>query len=46
MRCDYCNCQLTPANNGEYAPRGIPLYVCKACYQKLKNSEVKKEELK
>lgn len=44
MRCGYCGCQLTPANNGGHAPHGIPLYVCKACYQKLKDSEIKKEE--
>jgi len=36
MRCDCCNCLLTPANDGGYAPYGLPLYVCKACYQKLK----------
>lgn len=40
MRCDYCNCQLTPGNNGGYAPNGLPLYVCKACYQKLKDEKV------
>lgn len=40
MRCDYCNCPLTPANDGGYAPNGLPLYVCEACYQKLKCSKI------
>ena len=40
MRCDSCNQQLTPANNGVFAPNGLPLYVCKSCYQKLKNSKI------
>lgn len=43
-KCDYCNCQLTPANNGGYAPHGLPLYVCKACYQKLKDSKIISQE--
>lgn len=36
MRCDYCNCPLTPANDGGHAPYGLPLYVCKSCYKFLK----------
>lgn len=40
MRCDYCNCQLAPANDGGYAPNGLPLYICKICYQKLKSGKL------
>lgn len=36
MRCDRCGVTLTISNNGGYAPYGIPLYVCKYCYNKLK----------
>lgn len=31
--------KLTAENNGSFAPYGIPLYVCKSCYNKLKESE-------
>ena len=36
MTCDYCGVKLTLGNNGGFAPNGLPLYVCKNCYQKLK----------
>lgn len=39
MRCDKCGVVLTTENNGSFAPYGIPLYVCKSCYNKLKESE-------
>ena len=42
MKCDKCGVELTPGNDGGFAPYGIPMYVCKACYRKLKESEGKK----
>lgn len=39
MKCDKCGISLTTSNNGGFAPYGIPLYVCKSCYNKLKESE-------
>lgn len=36
MKCDRCGVTLTISNNGGYVPHGIPLYVCKLCYNKLK----------
>jgi DNA-directed RNA polymerase subunit M/transcription elongation factor TFIIS len=39
MKCDKCGVSLTISNNGDFAPYGIPLYVCKSCYNKLKESE-------
>lgn len=39
MKCDKCGVPLTVSNNGGFAPYGIPLYVCKSCYNKLKESE-------
>ena len=39
MKCDKCGVFLTISNNGGFAPYGIPLYVCKSCYNKLKESE-------
>lgn len=39
MKCDKCGVSLTISNNGGFAPYGIPLYVCKSCYNKLKESE-------
>lgn len=39
MKCDKCGVSLTVSNNGGFAPYGIPLYVCKSCYNKLKESE-------
>jgi len=41
MRCDYCGVLITFGNNGGHAPHGIPLYVCKHCYQILLKSEAK-----
>lgn len=39
MRCDKCGIALTVANTAGHAPYGIPLFVCKSCYNKLKESE-------
>lgn len=39
MKCDKCGVALTVSNTGGYAPYGIPLFVCKSCYSKLKESE-------
>ena len=39
MKCDKCGVSLTISNNGGFAPYGIPLYVCKSCYNKLKENE-------
>lgn len=43
MKCDKYGVALNVSNNGGYAPYEIPLYVCKSCYNKLK--EGKKNEL-
>lgn len=39
MKCDKCGIALTVSNTGGHAPYGIPLFVCKSCYNKLKESE-------
>jgi DNA-directed RNA polymerase subunit M/transcription elongation factor TFIIS len=39
MKCDKCGVALTVSNTGGHAPYGIPLFVCKTCYNKLKESE-------
>ena len=41
MKCDYCNCNLTPGNYAGSAPGGIPITVCKTCYDKLKSEAAK-----
>lgn len=41
MRCDYCGVLITLSDGGRLAPYGIPLYVCKHCYQVLLKSHVK-----
>ena len=39
MKCDKCGIALTVSNTGGHAPYGIPLFVCKSCYNKLRESE-------
>lgn len=41
MTCDLCGVNLTPGNDGGHAP-GLPLYVCKQCYKKLKKEQEEK----
>lgn len=40
MRCDYCGC----FSADRYAPYGLPLFVCKGCYESLKKKYVKEKE--
>lgn len=43
MTCDYCGCRLTPYNTYGNAPKGLPLFVCKSCAEKLKDSKIVEE---
>lgn len=41
MTCDYCGIHLNLGNYKGSAPNGIPITVCKKCYEKLKTEQNK-----
>lgn len=44
MKCDYCGKSLSCFDEPKNAPYGIPLFVCKKCYEQLKKSKVVRPE--
>lgn len=46
MKCDYCGKLLSCGDDPRNAPNGLPLFVCKKCYEQLRHSRVVRTEEK